>query len=62
TLATQIWADTSAMAFAAAAPYALILTLLSMLSTWLLMMLLGRNAIDRLAADGHPATGDTPHV
>ncbi|KJV24682.1 iron ABC transporter permease [Aquitalea magnusonii] len=62
TLATQIWADTSAMAYAAAAPYALVLTLLSMASTWLLMALLGKNAIDRLASDVQPATGDASHV
>jgi len=62
TLATQIWADTSAMAFAAAAPYALILTVLSMVSTWLLMLLLGGNAINRLAADGTTVAGETAHV
>jgi len=48
TLATQIWADTAALAFAAAAPYALILTAISLCSTWLLMSLLGRNAISGL--------------
>jgi iron(III) transport system permease protein len=36
TLATQIWADTSTLAFAAAAPYAALMAVLSLLSTWLL--------------------------
>ncbi len=36
TLATEVWADTSTLAFAAAAPYAAVMTLFSLLSTWLL--------------------------
>jgi iron(III) transport system permease protein len=36
TLATEIWADTSTLAFAAAAPYAAVLALLSMAASWLL--------------------------
>ncbi len=36
TLATQVWADTSTLAFAAAAPYAALMVTLSLLSTWLL--------------------------
>lgn len=36
TLATQVWADTSTLAFAAAAPYATLMMMLSFLSTWLL--------------------------
>jgi iron(III) transport system permease protein len=36
TLATQVWADTSTLAFAAAAPYAALMLVLSLLSTWLL--------------------------
>ncbi len=36
TLAMQIWADTSTLAFAAAAPYAAMMVLLSLFSTWLL--------------------------
>ena len=36
TLATQVWADTSTLAFAAAAPYAAVMVVLSFLSTWLL--------------------------
>jgi len=36
TLATQIWADTSTLAFAAAAPYAAVMALMSMAAAWLL--------------------------
>lgn len=36
TLATQVWADTSTLAFAAAAPYAALMVALSLLSTWTL--------------------------
>jgi iron(III) transport system permease protein len=36
TLATEIWADTSTLAFAAAAPYAAVLAGLSMAASWLL--------------------------
>ena len=36
TLATQVWADTSTLAFAAAAPYAALMIGLSFLSAWLL--------------------------
>ena len=36
TLATQVWANTASLAFAAAAPYAAVMTLFSLLSTWLL--------------------------
>lgn len=45
TLATQIWADTSAMAFAAAAPYAAMLVGISLISTWLLMRLFGKSTL-----------------
>ena len=45
TLATQVWADTSALAFAAAAPYAAAMTLLSLLSAWLLARRFGRAAL-----------------
>nr|WP_245660864.1 iron ABC transporter permease [Polaromonas jejuensis] len=45
TLATQIWADTSALAFAAAAPYAAILVVISLCATWLLMSLFGKTAV-----------------
>ena len=36
TLAIQVWANTSTLAFAAAAPYAALMLVLSFLSTWLL--------------------------
>jgi iron(III) transport system permease protein len=36
TLATEVWANTSSLAFAAAAPYAALMLLISLLSTWLL--------------------------
>jgi iron(III) transport system permease protein len=36
TLATEVWADTSTLAFAAAAPYAAVLTVISLLASWLL--------------------------
>ena len=42
TLATQIWSDTSTMAFAAAAPYAALMATLSLLSTWILAGRFGR--------------------
>jgi iron(III) transport system permease protein len=42
TLATEVWANTSTMAFAAAAPYAAMLLLLSLAATALLMTMLGR--------------------
>jgi iron(III) transport system permease protein len=36
TLATEIWANTTSLAFAAAAPFAAVMLLISLLSTWLL--------------------------
>jgi len=48
TLATQVWADTSTLAFAAAAPYAALMAVLSLLSTW---MLARRFAATRFPAD-----------
>ncbi len=36
TLATEVWANTSALAFAAAAPFAALMLVISLLSTWLL--------------------------
>jgi len=36
TLATEVWADTTTLAFASAAPYAALMVALSLLSTWLL--------------------------
>jgi len=41
TLATEVWANTSALAFAAAAPFAAAMLLISLLSTWLLASRLG---------------------
>lgn len=45
TLATQIWADTSALAFAAAAPYAAILVCISLASAWVLTAFAGKSAV-----------------
>ncbi len=45
TLATQVWADTSTLAFAAAAPYAALMAALSLLSTWLLARRFGGGAL-----------------
>ncbi len=45
TLATEVWADTSTLAFAAAAPYAALLVGLSLAATWLLIVLFGRSAV-----------------
>ena len=44
TLATQVWADTTTLAFAAAAPYAAIMVALSLISTWVLARRFGRSA------------------
>jgi iron(III) transport system permease protein len=48
TLATQIWADTSTLAFAAAAPYTALMMSLSLFSTWLLARRFGRSKIGAL--------------
>jgi iron(III) transport system permease protein len=45
TLATQIWADTSSLAFAAAAPYAAVMAALSLISTWVLASRFGRSVV-----------------
>ena len=45
TLATQIWADTSTLAFAAAAPYAALLVSISLASSWLLTFLFGATKV-----------------
>ncbi len=42
TLATQVWADTTTLAFAAAAPYAATMVALSLCSTWILARRFGR--------------------
>ena len=50
TLATEVWADTTTLAFAAAAPYAALLVGVSLAATWLLIVLFGRSAV--LGKDG----------
>jgi iron(III) transport system permease protein len=45
TLATQIWVDTSTLAFAAAAPYAAVLVTISLASSWLLASMFGRSNV-----------------
>jgi iron(III) transport system permease protein len=45
TLATEIWADTSTLAYAAAAPYAALMAALSLVSTWLLARRYGSAAL-----------------
>ncbi|WP_042336958.1 ABC transporter permease [Paraburkholderia ferrariae] len=45
TLATQVWIDTSTLAFAAAAPYAALLTALSLTASGLLFAFAGRSAL-----------------
>ncbi|RKP45156.1 ABC transporter permease [Trinickia fusca] len=45
TLATQVWADTSSLAFAAAAPYAALLVAISLLASGVLFALLGKSAV-----------------
>ncbi len=42
TLATQVWANASTLAFAAAAPYAALMTAISLVATWLLAGRFGR--------------------
>lgn len=44
TLATEVWVNTSTLAFAAAAPYAALMVALSLLSTWLLVRRFGAAA------------------
>ena len=41
TLATEVWADTTTLAFAAAAPYAALMTMLSLFASWLLVRRFG---------------------
>ncbi|MBN3792722.1 ABC transporter permease subunit, partial [Burkholderia sp. Ac-20353] len=45
TLATQVWSDTSQLAFAAAAPYAALLVALSLGASAVLFLLLGRASV-----------------
>jgi iron(III) transport system permease protein len=44
TLATEVWANTSSLAFAAAAPFAAMMLVISLLSTWLLARRFGAAA------------------
>jgi iron(III) transport system permease protein len=50
TLATQVWIDTSTLAFAAAAPYAALLVGISLAASIALFTLLGRSAVAGRAA------------
>jgi iron(III) transport system permease protein len=45
TLATQIWANTSTVAFAAAAPFAAVMAVLSMAASWLLARRFGTASV-----------------
>ena len=45
TLATQMWADTSTVAFAAAAPFAAVMVVMSMLASWLLARRFGATSV-----------------
>jgi iron(III) transport system permease protein len=45
TLATQVWADTSTLAFAAAAPYAAVMAVISMAASWLLARRFGAASV-----------------
>ncbi|TAM90176.1 MAG: ABC transporter permease subunit, partial [Candidimonas sp.] len=47
TLATQVWSDTTTLAFAAAAPYAALLVGISLGGSWILASLFGRSAAPR---------------
>jgi iron(III) transport system permease protein len=47
TLATEIWANTSTLAFAAASPYAAALAVLSMAASWLLARRFGAATVYR---------------
>jgi iron(III) transport system permease protein len=50
TLAIQVWADTSTLAFAAAAPYAAVMAVMSMAASWLLARRFGAASIFAPAA------------
>ena len=56
TLATQVWVDTSTLAFAAAAPYAALLVLISLASSWLLASFFGRSGVARLRLIGQDSS------
>ena len=48
TLATQVWANTSSLAFAAAAPFAAVMLLMSLISTWVLARRFGAAALGQM--------------
>jgi len=52
TLATQIWADTSTVAFAAAAPFAAVMAMMSMLASWLLARRFGAASVFSTVSQG----------
>ena len=52
TLATQIWADTSTVAFAAAAPFAAAMAVMSMLASWLLARRFGATSVFSVTGEG----------
>ena len=49
TLATEVWANSSALAYAAAAPYAALMAALSLVSAWLLARRFGGGALAAMA-------------
>ncbi len=53
TLATQVWADTSTLAFAAAAPYAALLTGLSLAASGVLFALVGKSRLAERGPGAH---------
>jgi iron(III) transport system permease protein len=54
TLATEVWADTSTLAFAAAAPYAALMVAISLASTWLLAQRFGASAVFYAGKPSYP--------
>jgi iron(III) transport system permease protein len=52
TLATQVWADTSTVAFAAAAPFAAVMAGMSMLASWLLARRFGATSVFSTISQG----------
>ena len=54
TLATEVWADTSTLGFAAAAPYAALMVAISLASTWLLAQRFGASAVLPGALPSYP--------
>ncbi len=56
TLATQVWSDTSTLAFAAAAPYAALMTMISLGATWLLARRFGALQLGGAAVEARAAS------